>query len=56
MIGKWNYHWGMKTSYILGAILACSVIGTFVGARAAKTALLVLSGALSLYGLVRLLG
>lgn len=51
-----GYHWGMKTSYIFGAILACSVIGTFVGARAAKTVLLVLSGALSLYGLARLLG
>jgi hypothetical protein len=46
----------MKTTYILGAILACSVIGTLVGARAAKTAFLVLSGILSLYGLVRLLG
>lgn len=46
----------MKTTYILGAILACSVIGTLVGARSAKTAFLVLSGVLSLYGLVRLLG
>ncbi len=49
------YHWGMKTSYIFGAILACSIIGTFTGARTAKTVLLVLSGAFSLYGLVRLL-
>ncbi|MES2878798.1 MAG: hypothetical protein V4713_10285 [Pseudomonadota bacterium] len=46
----------MKTTYIFGAILACSLIGTLVGARATKTALLVISGALSLYGLVRLLG
>lgn len=46
----------MKTSYILGAILACSVIGTLVGARSTKTALLVISGILSIYGLVRLLG
>lgn len=50
------YHRGMKTSYIFGAILACSAIGTLIGARAAKTALLVLSGVLSIYGLVRLLG
>ncbi|WP_168173504.1 hypothetical protein [Polaromonas sp. A23] len=46
----------MKTSYIFGAILACSVIGTLVGARTAKTALLVLCGILSIYGLVRILG
>lgn len=46
----------MKTTYILGAILACSFIGALVGARAAKTALLVISGLLSLYGLFRLLG
>jgi hypothetical protein len=50
------YHWGMKTSYIFGAILACSVIGTLVGARAAKTGFLVLTALLSLYGLFRLLG
>ena len=50
------YHWGMKTTYILGAILACSVTGTLIGARSAKTALLVVSAILSLYGLVRLLG
>jgi len=46
----------MKTTYILGAILACSVTGTLVGARATKTALLVVSGILALYGLARLLG
>jgi hypothetical protein len=46
----------MKTSYILGAILACSVIGILVGARSAKTVLLVICGILSVYGLVRLLG
>ena len=46
----------MKTTYILGAILACSIIGTLVGARSAKTVLLVISGILSAYGLVRLLG
>ncbi len=50
------YHWRMKTSYIFGAILACSVAGTLVGARATKTALLVVSGLLSAYGLFRLLG
>ena len=46
----------MKTTYIFGAILACSIIGTLVGARAAKTGFLVTSGLLSLYGLFRLLG
>lgn len=46
----------MKTTYILGAILICSVIGALVGARATKTALLLLCGLLSVYGLVRLLG
>lgn len=51
-----SYHQGMKTTYILGAILACSVAGAFVGARSTKTALLLVCAALSLYGLVRLLG
>jgi len=46
----------MKTTYILGAILACSVIGTLVGARGAKTGFLVVTALLSLYGLFRLLG
>jgi hypothetical protein len=46
----------MKTTYILGAILACSVIGALIGNRGAKTALLVASALLSLYGLFRLLG
>ena len=46
----------MKTTYILGAILACSIIGALVGARAAPTALFVASALLSLYGLFRLLG
>ncbi|MES2361724.1 MAG: hypothetical protein V4646_07965 [Pseudomonadota bacterium] len=46
----------MKTTYIFGAILACSVIGALIGARAAKTALLVATALLSLYGLFRLLG
>lgn len=46
----------MKTTYIFGAILASNVIGTLVGARGAKTAMLVVSGLLSVYGLARLLG
>lgn len=49
------YHRRMKTTYIFFAILACSVIGALVGARSAKTMLLVLSGVLSTFGLVRLL-
>ncbi|MDP3655127.1 MAG: hypothetical protein Q8R67_26005 [Rhodoferax sp.] len=46
----------MKTSYILAAILACSLIGTLIGSRSTKTVLLVVIGILSLYGLVRILG
>lgn len=46
----------MKTTYILGAILACSIMGTLVGARSMKTVLLVISGIISIYGLVRILG
>ena len=46
----------MKTTYIFGAILACSIVGTLVGSRSAKTALLLVSGLLAVYGLVRILG
>ncbi len=46
----------MKTSYILGAIFACSLVGALVGARTTKTILLVLCALLALYGLVRILG
>jgi hypothetical protein len=46
----------MKTTYILAAILACSVAGALVGARSIKTALLVVSALLAIYGLARLLG
>ena len=50
------YHWGMKTSYILGAILASNLIGLLVGGRTAKNGCIVVSGALAIYGLVRILG
>ena len=50
------YHRHMKTSYIFGAILVCSMAGVLMGARAGKTALLVVSGALAGYGLFRLVG
>lgn len=46
----------MKTSYLFGAILACSVIGAVLGSRSAKTLSLLAAGALSVYGLVRVLG
>ncbi|MET0519633.1 MAG: hypothetical protein ABW005_12480 [Burkholderiaceae bacterium] len=46
----------MKTTYVFAAILACSAVGLLVGGRGAKTALLLASGALSLYGLIRLIG
>jgi hypothetical protein len=46
----------MKTTYIFGAILACSLMGALVGARTSKTVMLVGTGLLSVYGLARLLG
>ena len=46
----------MKTTYIYGGILASSVIGVLIGSRAAKTALMVVSGLLAAYGLFRILG
>jgi len=46
----------MKTTYLLAAILAASVIGTLVPARSTKTILLVVCAALSAWGLLRLLG
>jgi hypothetical protein len=46
----------MKTTYILAAILASSVVGSIAGGRGIKTVFLVISGALALYGLVRILG
>ncbi|WP_296464404.1 hypothetical protein [Rhodoferax sp.] len=46
----------MKTSYIFGAILLCSIAGVLVGSRATKTVLLVGTGVLSAYGLFRILG
>jgi hypothetical protein len=44
------YHCGMKTTYIFGAILACSLAGSLMAGRSTKTAFLVLSGALSSMG------
>jgi hypothetical protein len=46
----------MKTTYILGAILATNIVGALIGARNTKTALLLVSAALSAYGLFRILG
>ena len=46
----------MKTTYILGAIVACSACGVLIGDRAAKTVFLVLTGVLGIYGLARLRG
>lgn len=50
------YHWGMKTSYIPGATLASHVLGLLVGGRTVKNGFIVVSGALAVYGLVRILG
>jgi len=46
----------MKTSFLFIAILVCSVIGTLVSSRSVKTGMLVLTGALALYGVIRYLG
>ncbi|QPF72097.1 hypothetical protein G8A07_03560 [Roseateles sp. DAIF2] len=46
----------MKMIYVLAAILACSLVGALVAGRALKTTLLVATGALSLYGIFRLIG
>jgi len=46
----------MKTSFIFIAILVCSVAGTLSGNRSVKTGMLVVCGALGLYGMVRFLG
>ncbi len=46
----------MKTSYIFIAILVISAIGTLTANRAVKTGALATTGALSLYGLSRILG
>jgi hypothetical protein len=46
----------MKTSFTFTAILVCSVAGTLSSNRAVKTGMLVMCGALSLYGMVRFLG
>lgn len=46
----------MKTTYILAAILIASTIGLLVPSRLLKTLMLVLTAALSAYGLYRLMG
>lgn len=46
----------MKMIYVFAAILACSLVGALVAGRALKTTLLVATGALSLYGIFRLIG
>jgi len=46
----------MKTTYIFGAILACSLIGALIGARTTKNIFLLLTAILAAYGLFRLLG
>lgn len=44
----------MKTTYLLGAIFASSLTGTLLAGRTGKTVCLILAGALSLYGLLRI--
>ncbi|MBT0568819.1 hypothetical protein KIK84_00645 [Curvibacter sp. CHRR-16] len=46
----------MKTSYLFIAIILCNAVGLFATARFVKTLMLALSGAIALYGLIRLLG
>jgi hypothetical protein len=46
----------MKFSYLFAAILACNAIGAVTGGRGTKSALAVVSAALALYGLIRIVG
>lgn len=46
----------MKTSYLLAAILAISVIGALIASRAMKTGALLAVAALAVLGLLNLLG
>lgn len=46
----------MKTSYLFGAILLCSIVGALVPTRSVKTLLLVCSGVMAGFGLLRVLG
>jgi hypothetical protein len=51
-----RYHWRMKMTYVLGALLMCSLTGALVTSRTTKTALLAACTVLSAYGLFRILG
>jgi hypothetical protein len=51
-----QYHWPMKMTYVLGALLLCSLTGALVASRTTKTALLAACTVLSAYGLFRILG
>jgi hypothetical protein len=51
-----QYHWPMKMTYVLGALLVCSLTGALVASRTTKTALLAACTVLSAYGLFRILG
>jgi hypothetical protein len=51
-----QYHWHMKMTYVLGALLVCSLTGALVASRTTKTALLAACTVLSAYGLFRILG
>lgn len=46
----------MKMTYVLGALLVCSLTGALVASRTTKTALLAACTVLSAYGLFRILG
>ena len=46
----------VKTTYILGAILASSAVGAWTGDGKLKTVFLLLCAGLSIYGLARILG
>ena len=46
----------MKTTYIFTAILIAGLLGALIPTRLVKTLMLVLTGVLAAYGLMRLLG
>jgi len=43
----------MKSNYLFGGILLCSLVGTMVSSGKVKTLLLAVSGMLAGYGLLR---
>ncbi|MES2091970.1 MAG: hypothetical protein V4532_18610 [Pseudomonadota bacterium] len=46
----------MKFSYLFALILACNAVGVITSHRGTKTAMALVSAALAIYGLAKILG